>query len=92
MKAGNGGEISVKMALNGESNPNKVMNIQAEPNEVYFVIQAFLDFRGFDFCNFQFNAVYDSILFSSPLVLLSNLNLCDICFQRFFLCVPTLIA
>ena len=65
MKAGNGGEISVNMALNGESNPNKVMNIGAEPNEVYFVIQAFLDFRSFDFRNFQFNAVYNSILFSS---------------------------
>ena len=30
-------------------------------------VQAFIDFRGFDFRNFQFNAVYDSILFSSPL-------------------------
>ena len=69
MKAGNGGEISVNMALNGESNPNKVMNIGAEPNEVYFVIQAFLDLRSFDFCNFQFNAVYNSIFF---LLLLSN--------------------
>ena len=68
MKAGNGGEISIKMALNGESNPNKVMNIAAEPNEVYFVIQAFLDFRSFDFRNFQFNAVYNSILFPSPLL------------------------
>ena len=70
MKAGNGGEISVNMALNGESNPNKVMNIGAEPNEVYFVIQAFLDFRSFDFCNFdcrnfQFNAVNNSIQYSS---------------------------
>ena len=37
MKAGNGGKISVKMALNGESNPNKVMNIEG-PNEVYFFI------------------------------------------------------
>ena len=26
-------------------------------------IQAFLDFRGFDFRDFRFNAVYDSILF-----------------------------
>ena len=51
MKAGNGGEISVNMALNGESNPNKVMNIGAEPNEVYFVIQAFFDFCSFDFRN-----------------------------------------
>ena len=47
-------------------------------------IQAFLNFRGFDFLDFRFNAVYNSILFSSPLVLLSNLNL-RFCF-RFFLC------
>lgn len=33
MKAGNGGEISVKMALNGNSNPSKVMNIDG-PNEM----------------------------------------------------------
>ena len=32
-------------------------------------LQAFLHFRGFDFRNFQFTAVYNSILFSSPLVL-----------------------
>ena len=32
-----------------------------------FQIQAFLDFRGF-----RFTAVYNSILFSSPLVLLSK--------------------
>ena len=38
-------------------------------------LQAFLHFRGFDFRNFRFNAVYISILFSSPLVLLSNLDL-----------------
>ena len=69
MKAGNGGEISVKMALNGNSNPSKVMNIEG-PNEVYFVKQAFLDFHGFDFPNFQFNVVYNSILFFSLLVLL----------------------
>ena len=31
-------------------------------------IQAFLDFRDFDFRNFQFNPVYNSILFSSPLL------------------------
>ena len=38
MKAGKGGKISVKMALNGKSTPNKVMNIEG-PNEVYFFIQ-----------------------------------------------------
>ena len=83
------------MALNGESNPNKVMNIDAEPNEVYFVIQAFLDFRGFDFRGFdfrgfQFTAVYNFILLSSPLVLPSNLDLRGFCFCGF--CVPTLTA
>ena len=82
MKAGNGGEISVKMALNGESNSNKVMNIEAEPNEVYFVIQAFLDFHGFDFGNL----VYNSILFSSPLLLLSNLVYAVFAFCAFFIC------
>ena len=35
-------------------------------------VQAFLDFLGFDFRNFRFTAVYNSILFSSPLVLLSK--------------------
>ena len=86
MKAGNGGEISVNMALNGESNPNKVMNIGAEPNEVYFVIQAFLDFRSFDFRNFQFNAVYNSIFF---LLLLSN-HVYTVFAFHIFLCDPTL--
>ena len=33
--------------------------------------QAFLDLRIFDFRDFLFNAVYNSILFSSPLVLLT---------------------
>ena len=47
-------------------------------------IQAFLDFRGFDFNDFRFNAVYNSILFSSPLVLLSNLDLCGFCIPGLF--------
>ena len=47
-----------------------------------FYIQAFLNFGGFDFWDFRFNAVYNSILFSSPLVLLSNLNLRSFCFLR----------
>ena len=41
-------------------------------------IQAFLDFL-----NFQFYSVYNSILFSSPLVLLNNLNLQGFCFHGF---------
>ena len=49
-------------------------------------IQAFLDFRGFDFRDFRFNTVYNSILFSSPLVPLSNLDLNGFCFCGFFLC------
>ena len=50
-------------------------------------IQAFLDFCGFNFRGFRFTAVYNSILFSSPLVLLSNLDLCGFCFRFFFVCV-----
>ena len=50
------------------------------------IVQAFLDFCGFDLRDFQFNAVYNSILFSSPLVLLSNLDLRGFRFPRFFMC------
>ena len=50
------------------------------------LLQAFLDFRGFDFRNFQFNVVDNSILFSIPVVLLSNLNLGGFRFPRFFMC------
>ena len=53
-------------------------------------IQAFLNFRGLDFRNFRFTAVYISILFSSPLVLLSNLGTQFLLLR--FLCVPTLRA
>ena len=55
-------------------------------------IQAFLDFRGFDLHDFPFTAIYNSILFSSPLVLLSNLALRSFCFRGFLFCVPTLIV
>ena len=51
-------------------------------------VQAFLDFRGFDVHDFQFNAVYNSILFSSPLVLLSNLDLHGFCFRGFSFVSP----
>ena len=53
-------------------------------SKVFFnnAVQAFLDFR-----NFPFNLVYNSILVSSPLVLVNNLNLWD-----FFSCVSTLAA
>ena len=47
-------------------------------------VQAFLDFR-----DFRSNAVYNSILFSSPLILLSNLDLRGFASAGFF-CVPTL--
>ena len=46
-------------------------------------VHEFLDFLGFDFSDFPFNGVYNYILFSSPLVLLSNLDLCGFCFPRF---------
>ena len=51
-------------------------------------VQAFFDFCSFHFRDFRFNAIYDSILFSSPLVLLSNLNLHGFCFPRFFFMCP----
>ena len=51
-------------------------------------IQAFHDFHGFDFCNFQFNEVYNSILSSSPLVLQSNLGTCGFCSPWFFYVSP----
>ena len=53
-----------------------------------FTIQAFLDFRGFHFRDFRFTTVYNSILFSSPLVLLSNLDLRSFASTDF--CVSTL--
>ena len=46
-------------------------------------VQAFLDFR-----DFRFNAVYNSILFSSPLVLLSNLDLRGFRFPQIFYVSP----
>ena len=49
-------------------------------------IKAFLDFQDFDFRNFRFTTVYNSILFSFPLVLISNLHLHCFCFRGFFLC------
>ena len=55
---------------------------------VNLTVQAFLDFSGFNFRNFWFTAVYNYILFSSPLVLLSNLDLCGYCFRSFFLESP----
>ena len=54
-------------------------------------LQAFLDFCGFHFRSFWFTVVYNSILFSSPLVLLSNLYLRGFSFRVFF-CVSTLTA
>ena len=40
----------------------------------HFIKMTFLDFHGFDFRNFRFNAVYNSILFFTPLVILSNIG------------------
>ena len=54
-------------------------------------VQAYLDFHGFCFCDFRFNMGHNSILFSSPLVLLlSNLDIRSFSFPMFFLCFPTL--
>ena len=53
-----------------------------------YYVQAFLDFRGFNFLDLRFTAVYNSILFSSPLVLLSNLNLRGFCFCSFLYVSP----
>ena len=50
--------------------------------------QAFLNFLSFDFGDFQFNKVYNSILFSSPLLLLSNLNLPSFRFRGFYFVSP----
>ena len=49
----------------------------------HLVLQAFLDFHSFDFRGFRFKVVYNSILFSSPLVLLSNLHSLS---KVFFMC------
>ena len=51
-------------------------------------IKPFLDFHGFDFIDFLFTAIYNSILFSSPLVLLSNLDLRSFCFRGFIFVSP----
>ena len=73
------------------------INVVMELNTMIYVspickhivkIQAFLDFRGFDFRDFQFNTVYNSILFSSPLVLQSNLDLSGFLFPCFFYVSP----
>ena len=55
-------------------------NLCLESKIFSILICTFLDFRGFDFRNFWFTAVYNSILFSSSLVLLSNLDLRGFCF------------
>ena len=57
------------------------------------LLQAFLDFRSFNFRDFGFNVAYNSILLSSPLVLLSNLALRTwFLLSAVFLFVPTLTA
>ena len=56
---------------------------------IYMYVQAFLDFHGFDFCSFLFTAIYNSIVFSAPLVQLSNLDLHGFCSRSFLFCVPT---
>ena len=55
-------------------------------SSVINILQVFLDFRSFDICNFQFTAVYNSIIFSSSLVLLSNFDLRGFYFRIFCMC------
>ena len=57
-------------------------------SNIIFEIQAFIDFRSFEFRNFWFTVVYNSILFSFPLVLLSSLDLRGIHFPRFVYVSP----
>ena len=52
-------------------------------------VQGLHNFRSFNFSNFQINVVYNSNLFSSPLVVLSNLDLRGFLLSAFILCVPT---
>ena len=52
-------------------------------------IQAFLDYRGFNFRDFRSTAVYNSILFSSPLVLVTSIYAV---FASAVFCVLTLTA
>ena len=60
--------------------------IESLKNWVEIGWQFFLDFCSFHFLIFRFNAVYNSILFSSPLGLLSNLDLRCFSFPHFFMC------
>ena len=68
--------------------PIKWQSLQSFQYFMWINVQAFLDFHGFDFCDFWFTAVYNSTLFSSPLVLLSNLNLRSFYFHWFFYVPP----
>ena len=63
------------------------LHLQISPIDLDFMsVQAvLLNFRCFDFCDFWFNAVYNAILYSFPLVLLSSLDLGSFCFLRFFM-------
>ena len=63
----------------------KHVNPPAETLSMY-IVQASFDFCGFDFFGIQFTATYDPILFSSPLVLQSNLNLRSFGFRAACVC------
>ena len=56
---------------------------------IWIEVQGFHDFCSFNFCKFQIKVVYNSILCSSPLVVLSNLDLRGFLLSAFILCVPT---
>ena len=46
-----------------------VYKVSLQGRKLFENVQAFLNFRGFYFLDFQFKSVYNSILFPSPLVL-----------------------
>ena len=61
----------------------EMIRMTSDPAES--AVQTFLDFLGFDFRDFQ---LYNSIQFSSPLVILSNLDLRGFCFRGFLFVSP----
>jgi hypothetical protein len=60
---------------------------RAQWDQICFEVQAFLDFCSFNFHDFRFTGVYNAIIFSFPLVLLSKLDLRGFLFRVFFLCL-----
>ena len=55
------------IVVNNRYLPKCKFELESSAQLFFEKIQAFLDFRGFDFCNFWFTTFYNSILFSFPL-------------------------